>query len=98
TGDFNGDGRSDVVTTTFGNSVSVLLSNPNGTLQPAQQVAIGGNPSSAAVGDVNNDGKRDIVTANTGGADVSVLLGNGNGTFQPAQNLTLPLEEPPPYA
>ena len=98
TGDFNGDGRSDVVTTSpAGNNISVLLSNANGTLQAAQQFATGANPSSVAVGDVNNDGRRDIITAN-GGGNLSVLLGNGNGTFQPALSVTLPPQQPPSYS
>ena len=36
-----------------------------------------------AIGDINGDGKLDIVTRNRGSRAVSVLLGNGNGTFQP---------------
>ncbi|MEA2734469.1 MAG: hypothetical protein QOE14_920 [Humisphaera sp.] len=97
TGDLNGDGRSDVVVPNMngpdGNHVSVLLSNANGTLQAAQQFATGNNPNSVAVGDVNNDGKRDIVTANYAG-NLSVLLGNGNGTFQAPLNVTLPPQAP----
>ena len=38
-----------------------------------------------AVGDVNGDGKPDLVVANDGSNTVSVLLGNGNGTFQAQQ-------------
>src|SRR5713226_4358650 len=51
--------------------------------------AVGSAPAAVAVGDFNNDGKLDLVTANQGAypdyaATVSVLLGNGDGTFQAA--------------
>ena len=39
----------------------------------------------SAIGDVNGDGKPDLVVANSDGNTVSVLLGNGNGTFQAQQ-------------
>src|SRR5256885_16874202 len=38
-----------------------------------------------AVGDVNGDGKLDLITASVGNGMVAVMLGNGDGTFQPAQ-------------
>jgi hypothetical protein len=88
-GDFNGDGKLDVVTTTGG----ILLGNGDGTLQaPVWYDTSSGNAVALAVGDVNNDGKLDIVAAgslffpatHTGGYGVSVLLGNGDGTFQAA--------------
>lgn len=43
-------------------------------------------PNHVAVGDLNNDGKRDVVTANFGSNDISVLLGTGTGSFQAAIN------------
>src|SRR5688572_17396103 len=93
TGDFNGDGRADVVTANANSTVAVRLSNANGTLQAPQSFATGLGPQSVAVGDVNNDGKLDVVTAN-GGGNLSVLLGNGNGTLQPASSAVLPPQIP----
>ena len=42
----------------------------------------GTNPDSVDVGDVNDDGRVDIVVANYTSNDVSVFLGNGDGTYQ----------------
>src|SRR5687767_10934606 len=39
-------------------------------------------PLAVAAGDVNNDGRPDLATANRPGNTVSVLLGNGDGSFQ----------------
>jgi Bacterial Ig-like domain (group 3)/FG-GAP-like repeat len=89
-GDFNGDGKLDVVTTNFyPPSVSVLLGKGNGTFRMAVNYSVGQEPNSIAVGDFNGDGKPDLVTANPNspfGANVSVLLGNGDGTFQAPRN------------
>jgi hypothetical protein len=98
TGDFNGDGRTDIVTANQSSAnVSVLLNNGGNGFQAAQNYATGSGPRSVAVGDFNGDGKLDIATANA--ADVSVLLGNGDGSFQSAQSIVLPDQTPPgaPY-
>ena len=65
--DFNGDGRSDLVTADYdGNTASVLLGNGNGTFQAKQSFGTGSQPESVAVGDFNGDGKSDLVTADAG--------------------------------
>ena len=86
-GDFNIDGHPDLVTpNAFGDNVSVLLGNGDGTFQATRFFAAGTFPWSVAVGDFNGDKKPDLVVANGNSNNVSVLLGNGDGTFQNAQN------------
>jgi RHS repeat-associated protein len=87
-GDVNGDGSNDIVTairygSTNPNSgrVSVLLGDGNGNFGTSTNYAVGYGASSVAVGDINKDGKDDIVTANTYNNNVSVLLSNSSGSF-----------------
>lgn len=95
--DLNGDGRSDLVTPTSSNSVSVLLGNGNGSFQTPTTYAVGTNPYSVAIGDLNGDGRPDLVTANFGSNNVSVLLGNGNGTFQTQTTYSISNDLPFPF-
>lgn len=83
--DLNGDGILDV----FGGNhdLQVLYGNGNGTFKAPATVF---NPGANQIfkyqaGDVNGDGKVDIVAANYGtGGYINVVLGNGNGTFKSA--------------
>ena len=86
-GDFNGDGKSDLVTADDdGDTASVLLGNGNGTFQAKQSFGTGSGPYSVAVADFNGDGKSDLVPRTIASNTASVLLGNGNGTFQAKQS------------
>jgi len=72
TGDFNGDGKLDIVTANgSSNDVSVLLGNGDGTFQTAIDYPVDAQPGVVIVGDFNNDGKPDILTGN----QVSISLG-----------------------
>jgi hypothetical protein len=88
--DFNGDGKLDFLSLNYSgtgtNTLSVFLGNGNGAFQAAQTFTAGTGPTSAAVGDFNHDGKRDLVTTDGMSGIVNLLLGNGNGTFQTAQS------------
>ena len=84
-GDFNGDGRQDLVLTdSFGNNVWVLISNGEGTFQPPVPYAASYEPCAVTVRDLNGDGKLDLIVSNPGGLPtISVFLGKGDGTFHP---------------
>ncbi|WP_241654520.1 FG-GAP-like repeat-containing protein [Granulicella sibirica] len=83
-GDFNGDGKPDVaVDNGSNNTVQIFLGAGDGSFQAGASFSLGG--TLAAVADLNNDGKLDLIMIGAG--NVSVLLGNGDGTFQ-AQTAT----------
>jgi hypothetical protein len=82
-GDFNGDGRPDLVTANSGgDGVSVLLGNGDGTFQAPRNSVATGQPFAVAVGDFNRDGRPDVAVADGYFGGASALLGNGDGTFQ----------------
>ncbi|MEU2135125.1 VCBS repeat-containing protein [Streptomyces sp. NPDC018352] len=94
--DMNGDSKPDVLTSnTNGDNVSVWTNDGTGALGTASNYYVGGGrpssysagqlrPSGLKTGDVNGDGKPDVVTVNAGTSDISVLLGDGKGRLGPA--------------
>ncbi len=83
TGDFNLDGKPDVVTANqTSHNVSILLGDGTGNYPTATTVAVGSiNPSGVSVADFNLDGKPDLAVTTIASANVTILLGNGMGGF-----------------
>lgn len=89
-GDFNGDGKLDIVgTNPNSGGVTVLLGNGNGTFQPG----IASPPLFlysrwVTAGDFNRDGKLDLAVADGAASagqntsEMTILWGNGDGTFR----------------
>ncbi|HKF47519.1 MAG TPA: FG-GAP-like repeat-containing protein [Terracidiphilus sp.] len=89
TGDFNGDGKTDLAEAE-GDSIVILLGNGDGTFNNSGSVQTGsGGP--IAVADFDGDGKLDLAVAagGQGGTSESVIIftGNGDGTFNPPTSI-----------
>lgn len=81
-GDFNGDGKQDIVTSNLNvNTVSIRLGDGAGNFSGTTNVNVGSLPYSVSVGDFNGDGKQDLVTANFNSNTLSIRLGDGAGNF-----------------
>ena len=66
---------------TKSSTISALLNDGTGPFAPRLALATGLTPSAVAVGDINKDGKPDLVVANQGGTSVTELFGDGVGGF-----------------
>jgi hypothetical protein len=96
--DFNGDGKLDVAVAIdnevgadfhTGTRISVLLGDGTGRFGGATNFTVGIGPLAMDGGDLNGDGKIDLVVANSTSNTISVLLGNGLGSFGTATNSAL---------
>lgn len=96
-GDLNGDAKPDLVVALEGfgqplGRLAILLNDGTGKFLAPSIISLQGHPFRPVLGDINHDGKLDIVaglfTGTTDGK-IAVLLGNGAGGFTPAANSPL---------
>ncbi|MDY7030845.1 MAG: VCBS repeat-containing protein, partial [Thermodesulfobacteriota bacterium] len=92
-GDVNSDGNNDVVMTTGYYSdpdndyrIHVFLQNPLGELEPPVKYLTNGTytsrPESIDIGDLNGDGKADVVVGNSGDS-IEIFIQNSSGELAP---------------
>jgi hypothetical protein len=88
-GDVNGDGRNDVVISYGGNSpwafIAVFLQNESGTLDTAISMSSYDCPQPVEVGDINMDGRTDVLVAHGGWEQLGVYLQNRDGSLAPEE-------------
>ncbi|CAF2715870.1 unnamed protein product [Rotaria sp. Silwood2] len=85
TADLNNDNRIDIISVNFGsNTIGIFLENSSGSFTMMIPYSTGNSstPYAAVVGDINHDGRLDIVVANYGTNTIGVFLGYGDGNFQ----------------
>jgi VCBS repeat protein len=86
--DLNGDGKPDLaVANMFSDSevpgtVSIRLNRGDGTFRPRRDYGTPLDPEAIAAGDLNGDGKADLVTGQVDDESISVLLNTGAASFR----------------
>lgn len=95
TGDLDGDGKSDIVyTSDLGGNITTLRNTSTSgiiSFAPAEITPTGANAFGVTLADVDGDGKKDVLVANSGSNTVSVLRNTstvGSISFSAATTLT----------
>lgn len=80
-GDFDGDGRSEIVVTRLDADLLTRLEYVNGNLELISNIGVAAGPTFVEVADLDLDGQDDLVLAESNAGMVSVLTDDGQGGF-----------------
>jgi len=87
--DLNNDNNFDIATCNFGSQgfMNVLFGNEDGTFGTAQEYYLAYSPdltnaSGITIGDIDQDGDKDIIVGNNASNGISVYLNTGNSSFE----------------
>lgn len=90
TGDFNSDGRVDIVVALAGqNKFGFMAGNGDGLFGSPVTFATGVEPTGICAVDLNGDSKLDIAVTNKADNTLSIFFGNGAGSFATAGTIAL---------
>jgi hypothetical protein len=92
-GDFNGDGKADLVVAEYPDAgestIAILLGDGTGKFRQSSSYPSGVETTGVAVADFNGDGDEDVAVANKAG-NVMVFFGTGKGTLKKPATYNLP--------
>ena len=89
-GDFNGDGKPDVIVGDGDGALLEFLGDGKGNLIPAGKIATLGSVVSIAVGHFTHGGGLDLVVSDVESNTASIFLNAGDGSFQQTWSFQLP--------
>jgi VCBS repeat-containing protein len=91
--DLNGDNVADLAVSFVNNVnpsqnlVAIFINNGSGGFSQSGSIAVAGGPWDVNAYDLDSDGDKDLVTANSNSNNLSILINNGSGSFQFLSNL-----------